>query len=51
MAAPGELLAFTDDDCRLSKEYISQLMCYDASDGSELIFAAGETSNLPTARF
>jgi glycosyltransferase involved in cell wall biosynthesis len=30
--AQGELLAFTDDDCRLSKEYVSELLRYDASD-------------------
>jgi glycosyltransferase involved in cell wall biosynthesis len=30
--AQGELLVFTDDDCRLSKEYISELLRYDASD-------------------
>ena len=28
----GELLVFTDDDCRLSKEYVSELLRYDASD-------------------
>ena len=30
--AQGELLVFTDDDCRLSKEYINELLHYDASD-------------------
>jgi GT2 family glycosyltransferase len=30
--ARGELLVFTDDDCRLSKEYVSELLRYDASD-------------------
>jgi GT2 family glycosyltransferase len=30
--AQGELLVFTDDDCRLSKQYISELLRYDASD-------------------
>jgi glycosyltransferase involved in cell wall biosynthesis len=30
--AQGELLVFTDDDCRLSKQYISELLRYDTSD-------------------
>ncbi len=31
-AAKGDLLAFTDDDCRLSVEYVSQLLRHDATD-------------------
>jgi glycosyltransferase involved in cell wall biosynthesis len=31
-AVRGDLLAFTDDDCRLSKDYVSQLLSYDAAD-------------------
>jgi glycosyltransferase involved in cell wall biosynthesis len=39
--AQGELLAFTDDDCRLSKEYVSQLLHHEASDGDELVLRGG----------
>jgi len=50
--ARGELLAITDDDCRVSKEYVSQLLSYDASDGTELVFRGGrielgDPSDLP----
>jgi glycosyltransferase involved in cell wall biosynthesis len=31
-AARGELLAFTDDDCRLSTDYVAQLLSHDAGD-------------------
>lgn len=31
-SAHGELLAFTDDDCRLSKEYVRDLLRHDAAD-------------------
>ena len=30
--AQGELLVFTDDDCRLSKEYVTDLLRHDAAD-------------------
>jgi glycosyltransferase involved in cell wall biosynthesis len=30
--AQGELLVFTDDDCRLSKEYVNDLLRHDAAD-------------------
>jgi glycosyltransferase involved in cell wall biosynthesis len=39
--ARGELLVFTDDDCRLSKEYVSELLRYDANDGSEMVMRGG----------
>jgi GT2 family glycosyltransferase len=39
--AQGELLAFLDDDCRMSKDYVSQLLRYDASDGDELVLRGG----------
>ena len=32
LAAQGELLAFTDDDCRLSKDYVNDLLRHDAAD-------------------
>ena len=31
-AAEGELLAFTDDDCRLHSEYVNDLLRHDAAD-------------------
>jgi glycosyltransferase involved in cell wall biosynthesis len=31
-AARGDLLAFTDDDCRLSREYVAQLLAHDDND-------------------
>lgn len=31
-AAQGEILAFTDDDCRLSNEYVNDLLRHNASD-------------------
>jgi glycosyltransferase involved in cell wall biosynthesis len=37
--AKGELLAFIDDDCRMSKEYVSQLLHHDANDGGRACFA------------
>jgi glycosyltransferase involved in cell wall biosynthesis len=51
-AARGELLAFTDDDCRWSKDYVSQLLRYDESDGNELVLRGGrvelgDTTDLP----
>jgi GT2 family glycosyltransferase len=39
-AAQGELLAFTDDDCRLSKEYVNDLLRHDAAD-TELVLRGG----------
>ena len=39
--AQGQLLAFTDDDCRLSKEYVTQLLHHDGSDGDELVLRGG----------
>jgi glycosyltransferase involved in cell wall biosynthesis len=39
-AAQGEILAFTDDDCRLSKEYVNQLLRHDAAD-TELVLRGG----------
>jgi glycosyltransferase involved in cell wall biosynthesis len=39
--AKGELLAFIDDDCRMSKEYVSQLLHHDANDGDELVLRGG----------
>ena len=40
-AVPGELLAFTDDDCRLSKDYVKDLLRHDVSDGDELVLRGG----------
>jgi GT2 family glycosyltransferase len=31
-SAQGELLVFTDDDCRLSKEYVTEVLRYDDAD-------------------
>jgi glycosyltransferase involved in cell wall biosynthesis len=39
-AAQGELLAFTDDDCRLSKDYVNDLLRHDAAD-TELVLRGG----------
>ncbi len=39
-AARGDLLAFTDDDCQLSREYVTQLLRHDAGD-TELILRGG----------
>jgi glycosyltransferase involved in cell wall biosynthesis len=39
-AAQGDILAFTDDDCRLSKEYVNQLLRHDAAD-TELVLRGG----------
>jgi len=38
--ARGELLAFTDDDCRLSKDYVNDLFRHDAAD-TELVLRGG----------
>jgi GT2 family glycosyltransferase len=40
-AAEGELLAFTDDDCRLSTDYVTDLLRHDASDGDDFILRGG----------
>jgi GT2 family glycosyltransferase len=40
-AAKGELLVFTDDDCRLGKEYICDLIRYDAADTKLVIRGGG----------
>ena len=49
--AQGELLVFTDDDCRLSKEYISELLRYDASDVEPVLRGGsvelGDQTDLP----
>jgi GT2 family glycosyltransferase len=39
--AQGELFAFTDDDCRLSKDYVKDLLRHDAGDGDELVLRGG----------
>jgi GT2 family glycosyltransferase len=39
-AAQGELLAFTDDDCRLGENYVTDLLRHDAGD-SELVLRGG----------
>src|SRR5271170_355765 len=39
-AAEGEILAFTDDDCRLSKDYVNDLLRHDAAD-TELVLRGG----------
>lgn len=39
-AAQGEILAFTDDDCRLSREYVIDLLRHDAAD-TELVLRGG----------
>src|SRR5271155_3461141 len=39
-AAEGEILAFTDDDCRLRKDYVSDLLRHDAGD-TELVLRGG----------
>jgi glycosyltransferase involved in cell wall biosynthesis len=39
-AAQGEILVFTDDDCRLSKEYVNDLLRHNACD-TELVLRGG----------
>ena len=39
--ACGELVVFTDDDCRLSPTYVAELLRYDAADGDELVMRSG----------
>jgi len=49
--AQGGLLVFTDDDCRLSKEYIRELLRYDASDVEPVLRGGsvelGDQTDLP----
>ena len=40
-AAQGDLLVFTDDDCRLSHTYVADLLRYDAKDGPALVIRGG----------
>jgi glycosyltransferase involved in cell wall biosynthesis len=50
-AARGTLLAFTDDDCRLSKEYIKELLRHDAEDTTLVLrggsVVLGDPNDLP----
>jgi glycosyltransferase involved in cell wall biosynthesis len=39
--AQGELLAFTDDDCRLTPEYVTDLLRHDAGDDAGLVLRGG----------
>jgi glycosyltransferase involved in cell wall biosynthesis len=39
--ARGDLLAWTDDDCRPGKDYAADLLRHDAEDGDELVFRSG----------
>jgi glycosyltransferase involved in cell wall biosynthesis len=39
--ARGEILAWTDDDCRMDKNYVVALLKHDAEDGEELVFRGG----------
>jgi glycosyltransferase involved in cell wall biosynthesis len=47
----ADLLAFTDDDCRMSKDYVVQLLRYDAADTSLVLRGGrvelGEPTDLP----
>jgi glycosyltransferase involved in cell wall biosynthesis len=49
--AKGDLLVFTDDDCRLDPAYVSQLLAYDAADTGLVLrgglVTPGETTDLP----
>ena len=40
-AARGELIAITDDDCRMNKEYVNDLLRHDAADANELVLRGG----------
>jgi glycosyltransferase involved in cell wall biosynthesis len=42
-SARGDLLAFTDDDCRLAPDYIKTALKYDAAD-AELVFRGGHVA-------
>jgi len=39
--AKGELLIFTDDDCRMAQDYIKDALRHDANDGEELVLRGG----------
>jgi GT2 family glycosyltransferase len=49
--AQGELLVFTDDDCRLSKEYVNDLLRHDAADTEPVLRGGrvelGDDTDLP----
>lgn len=49
--AKGEILAFTDDDCRLDGEYVNDLMRHDAADNNLVVRGGrvelGDPSDLP----
>jgi GT2 family glycosyltransferase len=49
--AQGELLVFTDDDCRLSKGYVTDLLRYDAADTEPVLRGGrvelGDHTDLP----
>jgi glycosyltransferase involved in cell wall biosynthesis len=51
LAAQGELLAFTDDDCRLRPEYINDLLRHHAADSEPVLRGGrvelGDPSDLP----
>ena len=50
-SAQGELLVFTDDDCRLSKEYVTDLLRHDAADTEPVLRGGrvelGDQTDLP----
>ena len=50
-ASYGDLLVFTDDDCRLSKAYVADLLRYDAADKSPVLRGGrvelGDPTDLP----
>lgn len=50
-AARGDLLAFTDDDCRLSKDYVTDLLRHDAVDDGPVLRGGrvelGDPTDLP----
>jgi len=46
--AKGDLLVFTDDDCRLDPGYVSQLLAYDAADTGLVLRGGLVTSGEPT---
>jgi glycosyltransferase involved in cell wall biosynthesis len=50
-SARGELLAFTDDDCRLSADYITDLLRHDAADTEPILRGGrvelGDQTDLP----
>ena len=50
-AAQGELLVFTDDDCRLGREYVNDLLRHDAADTEPVLRGGrvelGDRTDLP----